>query len=174
MLLATGVLGAGAALLASGQTWITATTTARGLPSTTQSLIGEQLAPAAFACGLACLAGIAGLLATRGVIRRLVAVVVTGCGVGAVVSVLSGLGSDAALHQVTGASGAGGVLLQSTAWPWVACAGAALATVFGVVAFVRAPRWPGMGRRYDAPRQAASDPETDMWRALDRGDDPTA
>ena len=53
----------------------------------------------------------------------------------------------------------------------------------GVAAALRGPRWPGLGRRYERPappvprpnRRAAGPDvdDTDLWRAQDRGDDPT-
>jgi hypothetical protein len=43
-----------------------------------------------------------------------------------------------------------------------------------VAAWRLAPRWPTMSSRYDAPATRASEPdETDLWKALDAGHDPT-
>jgi hypothetical protein len=53
---------------------------------------------------------------------------------------------------------------------------AVIALAAFAVAVRRAPRWPAMGSRYDAPGARTAEPATeqDMWRALDEGHDPTA
>ncbi|MEU0885055.1 Trp biosynthesis-associated membrane protein [Lentzea sp. NPDC005914] len=54
---------------------------------------------------------------------------------------------------------------------WLAIAGGALVVVSGVLQAALGARMPkiGMGGQKSRPRDA----ETDMWRALERGDDPT-
>lgn len=165
--------GAGVLLLACGQTWASVSSTLAGIPDTSQVVDGRTLAPGAFAFGLAGLAGIVGLVATRGWLRRVVAVVVACCGAGAAVLAWLATGDGAVRQALPGAGPPGPVAVEHTAWPWVAVAGGVLVLVFGIVATVRGPRWPGMGRKYDAPRRPAADSETDMWRALDHGEDPT-
>ena len=72
-----------------------------------------------------------------------------------------------------------------TAWPYVAAAGGVLLLLAGLLALrVRAP-WPAMSGRYErdgaragAPRRKArraADPDRpeELWKALDRGEDPT-
>ncbi|MGH3096267.1 MAG: Trp biosynthesis-associated membrane protein [Streptosporangiales bacterium] len=166
-------VGAGALLLACGQAWATASLKLAGIPGSEQAVDGRTLAPGAFAFGLAGLAGIVGLVATRHWLRRVVAVIVTCCGAGAGFFAWRGTGAAAVRDALPGSGGAGPVAVEVTAWPWVAVAGSALVLAFGIVATIRGPLWPGMGRKYDAPRPAA-DSETDMWRALDHGEDPTA
>jgi uncharacterized membrane protein (TIGR02234 family) len=62
----------------------------------------------------------------------------------------------------------------------VACVASCLSAVTIVVGWRLAPRWPAMGSRYDAPGRGpargavpedASD--TELWKALDEGRDPT-
>ncbi|MGW6555484.1 Trp biosynthesis-associated membrane protein, partial [Streptomyces sp. NPDC055051] len=69
-----------------------------------------------------------------------------------------------------------------TAWPYVAAAGALLILVAGLCALRYGKSWPAMGGRYEragTPRAArgpaAGDPDRpeDLWKALDRGEDPT-
>lgn len=55
---------------------------------------------------------------------------------------------------------------------WVAAAMLALA---GALLAWRGPSWPAWSQRYErAPRASAATPEApDLWKALDRGEDPT-
>jgi hypothetical protein len=56
---------------------------------------------------------------------------------------------------------------------------AVLALVGAAFAVRLVPAWPEMGSRYDAPQRRAEPPdpadmdETDLWRAIDQGRDPT-
>ncbi|WP_188284321.1 Trp biosynthesis-associated membrane protein, partial [Streptomyces sp. CBMA29] len=74
-----------------------------------------------------------------------------------------------------------------TGWPLVAVAGGALLLLAGLLALRYGHAWPAMSSRYDRPgsrpslrgRAAAApapiDPDRaeDLWKALDRGEDPT-
>lgn len=69
-----------------------------------------------------------------------------------------------------------------TAWPYAAAAGGALILLVGLLALRYGRLWPAMSGRYERdgtprPRRAAKpvDPDRpeDMWKALDRGEDPT-
>ena len=104
------------------------------------------------ALGLAALAGAAGLLATRGRWRFVVAGLLVGLGlaIGAVVIAKAP---------------------SATAAPVLAAAGALLVVAAGLVTLARAGQWPGLGARYDAPR--APRREESLWEALERGHDPT-
>ncbi len=76
--------------------------------------------------------------------------------------------TPAAVDQALGDLSGGG-------WRWLALAGGVGVAGAGVATVVRGPRWPAMGRRYEAPAVARRpQDETDLWRAQDRGDDPTA
>jgi hypothetical protein len=64
--------------------------------------------------------------------------------------------------------------VDPTAAYLVACVAAVASVVALTVGWLRAPAWPTMSSRYDAP--AARDEvagETDLWKALDEGHDPT-
>ncbi|KJY27716.1 TIGR02234 family membrane protein, partial [Streptomyces katrae] len=73
------------------------------------------------------------------------------------------------------------VELSHTAWPYITAAGAALILLAGLLALRFGRSWPAMGGRYErdgSPRRrtaAAVDPDRpeDLWKALDRGEDPT-
>jgi hypothetical protein len=94
------------------------------------------------AVSLLTLAGVGALIATRGALRRVVAVIV----------VLSGL--------------------------WLILGGTVLCIIAGItvvvggsLALMTCASWPTMGTRYE---RAAKVEKTDLWAALDRGEDPTA
>jgi uncharacterized membrane protein (TIGR02234 family) len=67
-------------------------------------------------------------------------------------------------------------------WPVLALLAGLLGVAAGLLVVVRGRAWPGMGRRYERTAQEAAParPETDedraqaAWKALDRGEDPTA
>ncbi|WP_344337428.1 Trp biosynthesis-associated membrane protein, partial [Kitasatospora putterlickiae] len=70
-----------------------------------------------------------------------------------------------------------------TAWPWVALAGGLLLALAGLLTVRYGRGWPAMGSRYEAPTGKASAKRpsagaaqnpADLWKALDRGEDPTA
>jgi uncharacterized membrane protein (TIGR02234 family) len=136
--------------------------------------------PAAAALSLVVLACWGVLLVTRGVVRRVVAVLAVLAALGLAATVVVGFGS--APDSVRDAYRDLGVAKPEVGlggWYWVAAA-AALLTVLTTAAAVRlVPRWPEMGRRYDAP--AAAPPRApeerenlDLWKAMDEGRDPTA
>lgn len=58
-------------------------------------------------------------------------------------------------------------------WRGVVLLGAVLAALAGTMAAARGHRWTSMSRRYDAPSAERAAHESDPWRAMDRGDDPT-
>jgi uncharacterized membrane protein (TIGR02234 family) len=139
--------------------------------------------PAASALSLVVLACWGVLLVTRGAVRRVVSVLAVLAALGLAASVVAGLSSApdhvrAAYHELGVAHPDVGL----AGWWWVA-AGATFLTVLTTLAAVRlVPRWPEMGRRYDAPAAAAPEPATppeeqenlDLWKAMDEGRDPTA
>ncbi|MBO0829419.1 MAG: Trp biosynthesis-associated membrane protein [Streptosporangiales bacterium] len=175
VVLGLAVLAAALLLFATGRTWLTVRVTAPGLPAVVQEGTGRTLAPGSFAFALAGLAGSLGVLATRRVLRVVVAVIVAVCGAGGAVTAWLGASATGDLLGPTERVLGSVLHVQHTAWPWVAVGAGAVLAVCGVLAAARGRYWPGMGAKYDAPRPASRrEGEPDMWRALDRGDDPTA
>ena len=148
---------------------------------------GLAQAPLAGAMGLVALAAWGALLVTRGRWRRAAALL----GIIAPVAALGAWAQAAAEMQdkvadrVDSYGFGSDVALSWTPWFHLALVGAVLTLLASAVAVVRVTRWPAMGTRYDNPAaraeaeaQAASedltqmDP-TDLWKALDRGQDPT-
>ncbi|MEV0399184.1 Trp biosynthesis-associated membrane protein [Actinoallomurus sp. NPDC050550] len=176
-----GAVGAGLAAGFTGRTW--ATVTVRGgmnLMPSLQPLTGRSLSGGVAALGLAGLAGIAALLATRGWARTAVGVLLTGFGV--LIAVLSPLAVRHA-HVISAAANrtnltrlTGDVTVHVNGWWIAALAGGVLLAAAGLLTVVRGRRWPGMSARYDRPGTAPrpGDDPASLWKSLDRGDDPTS
>jgi uncharacterized membrane protein (TIGR02234 family) len=140
---------------------------------------GNDVAPLALALALVALASWGVLLVLRGRARRVVAVAGALAAGGVLATVVSVFGSarDAAVSAAQFAGATGDTFTSSlTAWYWTTGAGAVLSLAALAVAVARAPRWPAMGSRYDAPSARETSPATseDLWKALDEGHDPTA
>jgi uncharacterized membrane protein (TIGR02234 family) len=135
LVLLLGLAGAASVLLSVRQSWArVVTAAARPLPATTVSVRGQDLVPVAGALGLAALAGLAAVLATRGLARRLVGVLLAAFGAGAAVAVSVHLGTAAVLAAAAAAgrtgSPAGSVTGGSA--PGLAGTGGAAPSIAGV------------------------------------------
>ncbi|GIH94978.1 Trp biosynthesis-associated membrane protein [Planobispora siamensis] len=186
--------GAGLVLLAAGREWATVRAGSIGGSSQVVSVQGDRLAPFLSPVALAALAAVVALLATRGVARRAVGVVVALCGLGAIAGVRTGTRMTAITDALSGQAGlamtSGGASSAAVAWTWpaVAASGGLLLLAAGAAAALRGHRWPGMSDRYDrtgpssggavsgSARGAERGPvsERALWDAIDRGADPTA
>ncbi|MDV9193392.1 TIGR02234 family membrane protein, partial [Streptomyces sp. SR27] len=89
---------------------------------------------------------------------------------------------DAEAARISGDTAAAVADLTHTVWPYVTAAGAVLILFAGLFALRFGKTWPSMGGRYErsgAPRATRKAPMTDpdrpedLWKALDRGEDPT-
>ena len=157
-------VAAGLALYAASRTWVVDITTRPApLPPLSQRRAGGSIAPALPALGLVSLAAAGALLATRGRARPALAVGLLGCGLAILVS------TAYALATVDGVTAAGPALALA--------AGGALAVV-AVVTLRRGRAWPSLSTRYER-RPAGATPakpptsDTEVWDAIDRGEDPT-
>jgi uncharacterized membrane protein (TIGR02234 family) len=177
--LAAGTLAA----VAASKPWVIDT----GLPSGSDPLglvadAGEM--PLALALSLVVLACWGVLLVTRGVVRRVVAVLALLAAVGLVVTLVVGLLTLP--DQVLEAFPEGfrratdGDPIKETGWFWAAALGAVVSAVTTAVAVLWVGHWPEMGSRYDAPgaassREAPPEEQTslDLWKSIDEGRDPT-
>jgi hypothetical protein len=148
--LVAGLLGGGLVLLGAGRPWDSAPT----VP--TVPTVSDDVSPVgslASSLGAVVLLGTIVVAVTRTVGRRLAGVVV----------VLAGV---ATAYATVDAAGGWPV------WRFAVLAGAVLGMLAGGLAAAHGPRWAAMSRRYDAPADRPAH-ESDPWRALDRGDDPT-
>jgi hypothetical protein len=172
-----GLVGAGLTAVAGSRAWATTQGDAAGI-KVEASVTGAESQPLVAAAALVALAAWGVVLVMRGRLRRLVAVVGLLASVGALSSVVLGYSAvqdDAVAAAV--ARGAAGDSFETSlsAWYHLSALGALAATAAFAVAVARAPRWPTMGSKYDAPSaRPAPTSDEDMWRALDEGRDPTS
>ncbi|MFB7457687.1 MULTISPECIES: TIGR02234 family membrane protein [unclassified Streptomyces] len=179
-----GALGAAVALLATRQRWAEGTATVAGgaFPLTAR---GSEVTGVPAALAIVGLAALVAVFAVRRSGRVLVAVLLALSGAGTVAAALLGATGDGALDekaaQVSGDTAATAAALSHTGWPYVAAAGGVLLLLAGLLALRYGRLWPAMSGRYErsgAPRSRAArpvDPDRpeDLWKALDRGEDPT-
>jgi uncharacterized membrane protein (TIGR02234 family) len=181
--LLAGAVGAGLILLAVRQRWAQAVfTPPKPLAPQVVDVSGADLVPLAGALAVAALAGLAAVIATRGVVRRGAGVLLAlfGAGAGAAVttavtaaSVLSVAASHAGSPESAAVSGAAGsttsgssggapvvvtgtvghAVMTGTPWRVAVLAGALLVFLAGLATAARGARWPVMSARYDLPRR---------------------
>ncbi|EST34042.1 hypothetical protein N566_18980 [Streptomycetaceae bacterium MP113-05] len=186
--LLVGPLGATLVLVAAGQVW-SETTTSFAQGTVPVSATGGDVSglPSAFA--LAGLAALVAVFAVRRAVRVAVAGLLALSGAGTVVTAATGAGDhDALVEQAARTSGLtqGAIdAVHVTAWPWISTVGGAMLLLAGLLAVIHGRRWPSMAgtgryergtrpaRRDSAPPPVEPDRPEDLWKALDRGEDPT-
>lgn len=173
-----GLASAGLAAVAGNRAWVEWTGESEGQNSLLTTT-GDDSAtvPLGGALALVLLACWGVLLVTRGRVRRVIAGVGVATSVGMVLTAVLGYRSATdGLRDDLADLGADALTTASTSWYWIylVCALLAVATTLAAVRLV--PTWPEMGSRYDAPGSTPPPREEtslDLWRALDRGRDPT-
>ncbi|GAA3493119.1 TIGR02234 family membrane protein [Streptomyces prasinosporus] len=180
-----GALGAAVALLATRQQWSEGTARVAGgaFPLTAK---GSDVTGVPAALAVVGLAALVAVFAVRRAGRLAVAVLLTLAGAGTVTAALVGASDSAALDekaaQASGDTSATVEALTHTAWPYVAAVGGLLLLLAGLLALRYGRLWPAMSGRYErggAPRERRKAPTVDpdrpedLWKALDRGEDPT-
>ena len=172
--------GAGALWGASGLTWLSQRFRTPMGTETTSGMSGAVLRPELGPMALAALAAVAAVLATGGLLRRLVGVLIALAG--ALLAWRSFGHFSAgwftyANGDVPPGSTPVGELSSSPIGPLLMALGALLLMIAGVLVIVRAGRMPAMGARYSAPgaakEQKSQDPDRRLWNELDAGRDPT-
>jgi uncharacterized membrane protein (TIGR02234 family) len=143
-----GLAGAGLAIYGATRTWSLQVIVRPGLPDLRTARTGADDFPLLIGLALVALAGAGALLATRGVVRRVLGGLLAVVGAGVILQTLTGrIGLDA------GRAGAG-----ATTWPIVCALGGAMIVAGGLAAAAQGHRWPTMGARYErrpAPRPLA-------------------
>ncbi|MGW7515681.1 TIGR02234 family membrane protein [Streptomyces sp. NPDC054796] len=184
-----GALGAALALVASGQVWGSSAVPFAQSELSVQ-VKGSDVTGLPSALALVGLAALVAVFAVRRAGRVLVATLLTLCGAGTLAAALLGVGDTSALNEK--AAEASGIAQNGisdaavfNAWPYVSAAGGALLLLAGLLALRYGAGWPSMSGsgRYErtgrSSRKGAArpavDPERpeDLWKALDRGEDPT-
>lgn len=181
LVLAVGAVGAGLVLLSVRQGWARVVIPpASPIPGTVVTVRGQDLVPLAGALGVACLAGLAAVVATRRLARRLVGALLALSG--AVTAVMASMhltaaavlaaarhgtmvsqagsvtagGSGPGVSPGTGAAvphltAAGHVVMMSFPWRGLAVLGALAVLAAGTLVAWRGAGWPVMSSRYDRP-----------------------
>ncbi|WP_030748278.1 TIGR02234 family membrane protein [Streptomyces griseus] len=180
-----GALGATVVLLSAGQIWAEGTASVAG-GSVPVEADGGTVTGVPTALAIVGLAALVAVFAVRRAGRTLVAGLLALSGAGAALAAFLGASDsdalDAEAARISGDTAAAVAGLTHTAWPYVTAGGALLILLAGLFALRFGKSWPAMGGRYErsgAPRTprraAAGDPDRpeDLWKALDRGEDPT-
>ncbi|MFF4485745.1 TIGR02234 family membrane protein [Streptomyces sp. NPDC001544] len=180
-----GALGAAVALLSTRQRWSEGTTTVAGgaFPLTAK---GSDVTGVPAALAIVGLAALVAVFAVRRAGRFLVSGLLALSGAGTVAAALIGASDSSALDEkaaeTTGDTSATVAALTHTGWPYVAAFGGALLLLAGLLALRYGRLWPAMSGRYERdgtprPRRTAKSADPDrpeeLWKALDRGEDPT-
>jgi uncharacterized membrane protein (TIGR02234 family) len=180
LVLLVGAVGAALVVFAVRQTWAQAVfTPPRPLPAQDIAVTGQQLVPLASALGLAALACLAAVIATKSVARRVAGGLLAALGAGAAVaaggavraasvlataqadaadgalggSTTSGTSPGGASHAVVIAGSAGRAVMTGASWHTAALGGAVLIVLAGLATVWRGPRWPVMSARFERPGQ---------------------
>ena len=184
--LLAGAVGAGLILLAVRQRWAQAVfTPPKPLSPQVVDVSGADLVPLASALALAALAGLAAVIATRGLLRRVAGALLAAFGAGAgaavtasvtaanVLGVAAGHIASPESAAVSGAAGsttggssggaavvvsgaAGHAIVAGTPWRVAVIAGALLVFLAGLATVLRGPGWPVMSARYEPPQRQDS------------------
>jgi uncharacterized membrane protein (TIGR02234 family) len=193
--LVADVLGAGLVLLLGTRYWQTIRTPGAGRRDVLV-VSGRAIDAAPTALALVALAGVVAVLATGGLVRRLIGALVALAGVGVIWrSALALSPVDAAHARQLVRQKHSRFSFSSTViphvsthpvWPVLSIACGVLVVLGGVLIGWRGGGWAAMSARYDAPPTGrGARPEDDarrkrhkadaaLWSALDRGEDPTA
>ncbi len=181
--LAAGLLGALGVTVGTARPWMRATASVPGLPTIHAAASGADLVPLAGALGVAMLAAFGAVVATRGFARRILGAAVLAAAVVVLVASIHPAGASGQLTAGLSAKGwsGGGYESATTLWRWLVLVCAGIAGLAGTLTSVYGAQWAEMGSRYDAPTRDSAPPrerpedlsETDVWRAIDQGRDPT-
>lgn len=160
------------------------------LGAVTAGLTGRLVEPAVAGFALVGLAGAVAALATRGLARRAVGVVVSLSAVIVVFQAIAGMALLAAprareLIAESFASGGGTpvaapvpdgsvTVVSHPQWAALSASAAVLMLAAGLIWTFSGRRTQGLPSRYEPPVQDAGRGDVTLWSALDRGDDPTA
>ena len=180
------LLGSGAALLVASHAWQTITAE-RGspFPSVTKHVTGRTIDAAPTALALVALAGVVAVLATRGLVRRIVGGVIALAGVGLIWRAIqsgdavSPERADSLVgfpHFDIGFPPVPTHIDAPVVWPALTAVCGVLIVVAGALIAWRGHQWQVMSARYEAQPTEEVDPAkraATLWSKLDRGEDPT-
>ncbi len=169
-----------------GRTWQTVTVSRpRPLVDAVGHVSGHTLDAAITGLAVVGLAGVVAVVATRGLARRLVGVLLALAGLFMMWRAahdIPAVSADRGRSLATSGNSGVGIdasssvhVVVSAGWPAAAIVAGGLVAAGGVLIVLRGGEWSGMSTRYEAPAEAAppGDDDVAMWRSLDQGEDPT-
>jgi len=177
-----GLVSAALAAVASAKPWFGSGATGGASDASMTTLDAGGRYPLASAISLVLLAAWGVLLVTRGRVRRSFALLAVVAALALLVAVVAGYVTlpDAARDSYEELMGRPSRDTGFTGWFWTAAVSSVVALVPAALAVRLVGRWPEMGSQYDAPgapttteEKSSSDPDRDLWHALDEGRDPT-
>jgi hypothetical protein len=168
-----GLASAALTAIAASRDWLTATGDAAGV-TVTARIAGSDAAPLALALALVALAAWGVVLVGHTLTRRVTLVLGLIACAGALVVSATLDGHQVAAEALADRGAQQVASYGHVGWYWVLRAAGIVQAVLFLVALPRVRRWPTMSSRYDAPATRAAEPaDTDLWKALDEGHDPT-
>jgi len=169
-----GLASAALTAIAASRDWLTATGDAAGITITAR-VTGSDAAPLALALALVALAAWGVVLVGHTFTRRVALILGLVACVGALVVSATLDGHEVAADALADKGAQQVASYGHVGWYWVLRAAGIVQALLFAVALPRVRRWPTMSSRYDAPAARAAEPgDTDLWKALDEGHDPTA
>jgi len=178
----TAVGLAAAVLAAVGSSRVRWSVRDRDVGSTLTLLFDEGQLPLATTLSMVVLAAWGVVLVTRGRWRVAVAVTGAAASLGVLATVVAGwwLVPDS-LREALEEIGSPETEIDPSAWYWPTLAAALVSAVAAVLAVWWVRSWPEIGTRYDTPTGEGAVPaepdeatSLDLWKAQDKGRDPTA
>lgn len=162
------IVGAAVVVLWSlGQPWVSGTFDA-GFGEESISVIGNTLYPLSSTAAWIALAAVVAVVATSGVVRRSVGLIISVAGVAVIVGPVSFLLASE-VELATRSASVAAISASRTAYWALTLVGGIVIFGAGLVVWARGASW-----RKLAGNQAGSTPaEPSAWEALDRGEDPT-
>jgi uncharacterized membrane protein (TIGR02234 family) len=180
------LVGAAGALLVATRHWQTITTPRPApLHDDVLELSGRTVDAAPTALALVALAGVVAVLATRGVVRRVVGGVLTLAGLALIWRAIASAGAVSARrarsmvsdhHPTVDVSAAVPHVMTHAVWPALTAVAGLFVAVSGALVASRGHRWQVMSARYEAQPTDEVDPAktaATLWTKIDRGEDPT-
>ena len=175
---ALAITGAALAAVAAGLTWWSADYADPLSGALTITASGAACVPELIPLALVALAGFGAALATRGLPRRIIGVVIALCGIALAVrsAVFFGSTPGALVSQLTRPADPAGAAQLHPVGPALGVLAGLLLTSAGVLIALGFGARQAMGVRYErrTRTQSAANDQGDWWKALDAGDDPTA
>jgi len=173
-LISIELLSAVIVLVALSRPWVVATYEETGFPTVNLSLSANQLNSTLNGLAIAAAASALGVVATRGIFRRLVGAVILAIGVGIVFATANLINNldvfvGSQFEQAIGREVTGWVA-DTSSYAWLVIPAGISIALCGLAIALKSFET-GMSKRYE--RNPASESQLTPWQALDQGIDPT-